>query len=213
VPGLQTLATRTLTESQPLIQDQITKLNGRVPEVAGVAMKQLNLLQTELPEKSAAVLNESFGKVLQSRKAKIKEMFPDATDAQIDTLITNLSEEGQKSLSNVTVRLFDRHTEAMSAISDNVETIRREEAPHLKDDVATWQMGLLLFDIARADMGDLKLTTNDKSKAKVGSQSLDEKNAGVSGAGLEKTSLDASDAVKAPLTSNDKAAPKPVAGY
>ncbi len=213
MPGLQTLATRTLTESQPLIQDQITKLNGRVPEVAGVAMKQLNLLQTELPEKSAAVLNESFGKVLQSRKAKIKEMFPDATDAQIDTLITNLSEEGQKSLSNVTVRLFDRHTEAMSAISDNVETIRREEAPHLKDDVATWQMGLLLFDIARADMGDLKLTTNDKSKAKVGSQSLDEKNAGVSGAGLEKTSLDASDAVKAPLTSNDKAAPKPVAGY
>ena len=35
VPQLQTLATRTIAESQPLVQEEITKINGRVPEVAG----------------------------------------------------------------------------------------------------------------------------------------------------------------------------------
>ena len=204
VPQVQTLATRTLTESQPIVQEEITKLNARVPEVADVAMKQLNLLQTELPEKSATVLNETFGKVLQDRKAKIKEMFPQATEAQIDTFIANMSDQGGQSLSNVTVRLFDRHIEAMSAISDDVERIRVAEAPNLKDEIPTWQMGILLFDIARSDMGDFKFTKNDKTVGRAGAQSLDEKNAGISGTGLEKTDLKVDDSLKAPVAPGAK---------
>ena len=209
VPQLQTLATRTLTESQPIVQEEITKLNARVPEVAEVAMKQLNLLQTELPESSSKVLNQTFGKVLTERKAKVKEMFPDATDEQIDTFMTNLSEQGTQSMTNVSVRLFDRHIEAMSSISDNVEAIQKADAATIKSDVPTWQMGLLLFDIARADMGDLKLTSKDNSPAKAGSQSIDEGNRGVSGTGLENASLKVPDI---DATKMDAVAPPAKAG-
>ena len=134
-------------------------------------------------------MNDTFGKELAARKDKIKEMFPNATDEQINTFVTNMTEQGQKSLANVSVRLFDRHISTMSAISDNVEAIRRAEAPNIKEEIPTWQMGLLIFDIARADMGDLKLTSHDKTPNKVGAQSLDEKNVGASGTGLEKTTL------------------------
>ena len=158
VPELQTLATQTLTESQPIVQEEVAKLNARVPEVADVAMKQFQLLQTELPESSSKVLNKTFGQMLSERKAKVKAMYPDATDEQIDQFITNLSEQGTQSMTNVSVRLFDRHIETMSAISDNVDQIQRAEAPNIKDEIPTWQMGLLIFDIARADMGDLQLT-------------------------------------------------------
>ena len=198
VPELQTLATRTLTESQPIVQQEMTKLNDRVPEVADAAMKQFNLLQTELPEQSAEVMNETFGQVLAQRKAKIKEMFPDATDERIDTFITNLSRQGNKSLANVSVRLFDRHIEAMSALSDNVDQIAKADAGKVKEDIPTWQMGLLLFDIARADMGDLQLTAIDPDKPRVGSQSIDQKNQGIKGTGLEKA---------APATENKAATP------
>ena len=190
VPGLQTLATQTLTESQPIVQEEVGKLNKRVPEVADVAMKQFRMLQTELPESGSKILNETFGKVLSERKAKIKEMYPDATDAQIDQFMTNLSEQGTQSMTNVSIRLFDRHIETMSSISDNVDRIQQAEAPNIKDEIPTWQMGLLIFDIARSDMGDLQLTKKPGAgKSNPGAQSLDENNAGVSGTGLEKTSL------------------------
>ena len=191
VPELQTLATRTLTDSQPIVQEEVGKLNARVPEVADAAMKQFNLLQTELPESSSKVLNETFGKVLTERKAKVKAMFPDATDEQIDTFMTNLSEQGTQSMTNVSVRLFDRHIETMSAISDDVDRIQQAEAPNIKGEIPTWQMGLLIFDIARADMGDLQLpgANSDKGKANPGSQSIDEENKGITGTGIEKTAL------------------------
>ena len=190
VPGLQTLATRTITESQPIVQQEIAKLNARAPEVADAAMKQFNLLQTELPQRSATVLNNTFGKVLGERKAKIKELYPDATDAQIETFIANMTEQGTQSLSDVSIRLFDRHIEEISAIGDNIEQIRLAEAGNLKDEIPTWQMGLLLFDIARADMGELKLTATDPTKTKAGSDSIDKDSKGITSSGLEKTSLE-----------------------
>ena len=189
VPGLQTLATRTITEAQPIVQEELGKLNARMPEVAGGAMKEFNLLQTELPERSATALNATFGKVLAERKTKLKTMFPDATDEQIDAFIANMTEQGQKSMTNVSVNLFSPHIEEISAVSDNIERIQKADAGRIKGDVPTWEMGILLFDIARADMGDLQLTSTGSKTARAGSQSIDQENKGITGTGIEKTSL------------------------
>ena len=157
VPELQRVAVQTVNDSQPIVAKEFSKLNKRVPDVAEASMKEFEALQKQLPERTEKVLDATFGEMLHQREDKIRAMFPGVTDEKLKMFLNNLTDEGHLRLSNVNHRLFDPHLQVMNGIAADMMRIEQIEAPNIKTEVPTWQMGLLLFDIARADFKDAEL--------------------------------------------------------
>ena len=153
IPEIQTIGAATLNSID--FQEEFDKLNRRTPELAEATMKELQTLSESLPQRGEKVLNETFGEMIHSREAKIREMYPDVTEDKVHTLGANLTEEATERTAQVTQALFDPHLKSMNAIVENIRLIQDTEAVNPRE-VPTWQMALLIFDIAREDFKGLE---------------------------------------------------------
>ena len=59
-------------------------------EVANAAIRELNTLGTNLPVRAGMVLDQTVGKALQQRDARLRKMFPGVTDRQVETLLDSI---------------------------------------------------------------------------------------------------------------------------
>lgn len=156
MPTVQTLASQTLTEIQPQIQAEFAKLNQRVPELTEATMKELQTLQTELPKSSEKTLDDSFRGLLESREAKIRQMYPDVTEEQVHTFVTNLQTTGETEIRSANDELFAPHQASLASIMEHMEAIRTSEAANTKGQDPNWAMGLAVFDVVREDLNALQ---------------------------------------------------------
>ena len=104
VPALETIGVQALHSIN--FGDEVKKLNGRTPELAAASMAQLQTLSQDLPARGQAVLKNNFDSLLKSRQAKIRAMYPSATDQQINTMMANLTEEVNTQTGSVSDTLF-----------------------------------------------------------------------------------------------------------
>lgn len=151
VPEVQRIAAQTLTESRPELEKAFGKLNERLPEVASLSMEQLDELQTNLPKRGSEVLGKTYGEMLAKLEPKIHTMFPDITEANIDTLVKNLSNEGQDRFLHAHNTLFTHHVTALDKIMGNLAKIQGSETVDPSEDKANWEMAVLLVDIFHDD--------------------------------------------------------------
>jgi hypothetical protein len=152
VPRLRGAVAETITEVQPEIKQSFDKLGKRLPEVTAVAKQQMIALETDLPAKGEAILNQSFKNIITGKESAIHAMYPDLTDGQLKTLVTNLANEGQKQAAAANQELFAPHQAKLNSILANIEKIKTQEAPNVKNAGPTWDMGILLLDILREDV-------------------------------------------------------------
>jgi hypothetical protein len=167
VPMLHSIAGTTLSELKPEVNTAFQKVNSRVPEVTQATMKELDQFQKNLPIRAQKCLNDSFDNMLQSKDKKIKEMFPEATDAQVQALITNLSAGAKKEVGVANQQLFAKHQAELATIIKNMRSIQKAEAPNIKGLDPTWEMGILVLDVFKSDLEELrpdKAHNADKSK-------------------------------------------------
>lgn len=169
VPQVQQLAMQTIQDSRPLVEKGFAEINSRVPDLTAASMKEFETLQKNLPMKAEKVLDDTFGEMLKEREAKIREVFPDATDEKLHAFITNITEEGHTRLNNINHQLFDPHIRVMSSIAGDMMAIEKQEAAHIKGEIPTWQMALLFTDILRADLNELAMPGLD-GKGKSGTK-------------------------------------------
>lgn len=153
VPDVEQLGVTTIHEID--FAGEFKKLNDRAPELANASAEQLQLLAKELPERGEKVLNSELDGFFTSRKDKLKAEFPEATDAQVTELLTNLTSETHTQVTEVADSLFTPHIEALNDIVTDLNKIETAEAPNIKGEVPTWQMAFLVADIARADLSSL----------------------------------------------------------
>ena len=150
---IQQIGTQTLNSID--FPAEFAKLNARTPEIAEATLKEMETLSQSLPERGEKVLNATFGEMIQSRETKIREMYPDVTEDKVHALGTNLTEEATMRTAQITQRLFDPHLKSMNAIVEDIVKIQHSEAVNPRE-VPTWQMALLIFDIAREDFRGLE---------------------------------------------------------
>lgn len=152
MPNVQALTSQTLTEIQPQIRQEFGRLNNRVPELTDATLKELKTLQAELPRQSEKILDDSFGNLLASREKKIRQMYPDVTEEQVKTFVNNLQKTGEVQIRQANDELFSPHQAALTNILDRMETIKNSEAAQVKGVDPSWEMGLALLDVIRADI-------------------------------------------------------------
>ncbi|AIE84574.1 hypothetical protein [Fimbriimonas ginsengisoli] len=171
IPRLQQVASRTMSEMQPVVQKEFENLNTRVPELTQASMKEVDQLQKSLPERGEKVLDETFGAALRAQEPKIREMFPSVKEEQVKALMTSLSDMATVRGSRVADELLLPHTNRMRRIVEGLRKIEATEKPPAPGEVADWHMGLLVLDLMREDLkefepkkSDVKASAADKSK-------------------------------------------------
>ena len=132
------------------------KLNRRTPELAQATMKQIQLLGENIGKRGEKVLDATFQAQLKAEEKKIRADFPEANDEQISRVMTALTTEARSRASEVSQELFAPHQKALTGIMQEMRTIQDTEPIASRSEMPTWEMGLLIFDIARADLKDLE---------------------------------------------------------
>jgi hypothetical protein len=164
LPDIEQMGTQALHEID--FQAEVQKLNRRAPELAQASMQQITLLGKDLPERGKKVFDNTFSAALKQREGKIKAMFPDATPDKVTEVMATLTNEAQTQVGDISGSLFSAHKEALDGIVTDVNRIQLAEAPSTSGEVPTWEMALMIFDIARADLKGLEPTeTKPKQKS------------------------------------------------
>jgi len=164
VPMVQSMAGSTFSRLQPEVTKSFQKLNERVPEVTQATMDELEKLQQNLPVRAEKIMNESFGNMLQAKEEKIKQMFPEATEEQVQNLITNLAEQGKEQVKLANEELFAQHQKELFDIIACMNKIKDSEAKSIKGVDPTWEMGLTVLDVFRSDLEELRPKANKEAK-------------------------------------------------
>jgi hypothetical protein len=156
VPTVQQMSVQALHEIN--FGEEVKKLNRRTPELAHASMQQMKLLGNDLADRGKKILNSTVNDALKQRESKIRTMFPEATDAQVTDLMTNLTAEAQEQVADLNDSLFTPHKKALDGIVQDITLIQNQDANTVKGEQPTWEMGLLLFDLAREDLKGLEAT-------------------------------------------------------
>lgn len=161
MPSIEEMGSQALHEID--FGAEVKKLNQRTPELAQASLEQMKLLNTHLSQRGQQVLNDTLQHTLKERESKIRAMYPDLTDEQMANLMANLTKEAQEQVADVNLTLFEPHQKALNNIVENMTLIQHTEPIDAKTEPATWEMGLMIFDIARADLKGLEPQTSPTS--------------------------------------------------
>ena len=155
------MAKQALTDSKPQVQAAFTRLNDRVPELTSTSLKQFDILQKELPEHGDKALQATYGQMLQRQEPKIKSAYPDVTDASVQALVTNMTNEGQNQIVSANNTLFSKHLAALNSIESDITKIQATEPVTADEDKANWEMALLVVDNFHSDLQGLQSSSDN----------------------------------------------------
>lgn len=154
-PTVEKIAQQTYSETREAVNKELARLNDRTPEMAAALKKEVETLILNIPRRGEKVLQDSFGAMLKKREADIRKLYPDVTEQRVATLVLGLTDLAQQRLDHVTHQLFSPHLESLSGIMDDVAHIQRTEPVSAREELASWDMALLLFDLIRDEFADL----------------------------------------------------------
>lgn len=158
VPLVERIASRSASRLKPAIEQEIQKLNARAPEVADVALRELNQMAYELPMQSSEIIDQNLSGTLHQRDAKLRQMYPDVYDRQINLLLDNLTLEAQDQLAQSGENLFGPHLNSIQHILVNLDKIQKTEPLAASRDVDAWQVTFMFMDLFVTEFKDIAPT-------------------------------------------------------
>ncbi len=155
MPQVRLAAGMALQELTPVVKEELVKLDAQSPRVMEAVEQELATMQTSLPDRAEKVLETTIGQMLRARESKVREMYPDLTDAKVSEVVENLIEESRNRSVKVMDDLFRPHQDMLGNILDNLNTIEKLERPHIRGQKPTWDMAILLLDVIKEDLAGL----------------------------------------------------------
>ncbi len=175
-PIVEDMARQTINEVRPEIETAIEDVNSQMPALAQSALTEFDQLQYNLPARGEKVLKDKFVAMLLKKEDELHQLFPEATDEQIERLLTNLAESAGLEAQGAALELFGPHIDSLITINENIEVIHQKEAATLAGVDPTWEMGLLVLDIFREDLErnrpDKAIIANKKTQTLTAAQTV-----------------------------------------
>jgi hypothetical protein len=165
LPIVQKIAGRAVDRLKPAVEKELREINGRAPEVADVALNELDQMGSELTLYAGKVLDQTISGTLQKREGKLRKMFPDVYDKQIDTLLNNLTLEASDQLAQSGEAIFNPHLNSVQSILVNLEKIQKTEPVDSIKDIDTWQVAFMFMDVFVHEFKDMGPPEPAKPKA------------------------------------------------
>jgi hypothetical protein len=155
LPTVQKIAGRSVDALKPAVEKELRDINGRAPEVADVALRELNTMGGELTVQAGKVLDQTVTGTLKKREGKLRQMYPDVYDKQIDALLNNLGLEAQDQLAQSGENIFNPHLNSIQSILINLDKIQRTEPVAASQNPDSWQVAYMFMDVLVHEFKDL----------------------------------------------------------
>ena len=127
MPTVQKIAGRSVEALKPAVEKELKEINGRAPEVAEVALRELDEMGSGLTIQAGKILDQTINGTLKRREGKLRQMYPAVYDKQINTLLNNLALEAQDQLAQSGENIFNPHLNAIQSILTNLDKIQLTE--------------------------------------------------------------------------------------
>ncbi len=151
LPELKSAGKQAQEKATTALKAELDKLSDRLPEFSQKAQNEASKLAEELQEQAEKILDDTFQKMLDEREAKIREMYPDVTEATVTSAIANLQTAMEAELSKMVEEMFIEHLVVVDSIIHHIEMIKESEHTDLLDKGVPWEMGALVFEIVREE--------------------------------------------------------------
>jgi hypothetical protein len=155
LPVVKKIASRSAGRLKPAVEAEVQKVNARAPEVAEVALRELNQMTDELPAQGGKIIDQSISGTMHKRDAKLRQMYPDIYDKQINLLLDNLTLEAQDQLAQSGENLFGAHLNSVQNILANLDKIQKTEPVAASQDIDSWQVSFMFMDLFVTEFKDL----------------------------------------------------------
>jgi hypothetical protein len=155
LPIVQKIAGRSVERLKPAVEKELKGANGRAPEVADVALRELGEMGGELTVQAGKILDQTITGTLQRREGKLRQMYPDVYDKQINTLLNNLALEAQDQLAQSGENMFNPHLNSIQSILANLDKIQKTEPVAASQNVDSWQVAFMFMDVLVHEFKDL----------------------------------------------------------
>jgi hypothetical protein len=165
LPTVQKIAGRSVERLKPAIEKELKEINGRAPEVADVALRELDAMGSELTIQAGKVLDQTLTGTLKKREGKLRQMYPDVYDKQIDALLNNLALEAQDQLAQSGENIFNPHLNSIQSILTNLDKIQKSEPAVASQTVDSWQVAYMFMDVFVHEFKDLGPSEPANAKA------------------------------------------------
>ena len=156
LPTVQKIAGRSIETLKPAVEKELGEINGRAPEVADVALRELDAMGSELTVQAGKVLDQTVNGTLQRRQGKLRQMFPAIYDKQIDILLNNLTLEAQDQLAQNGGNIFNSHLNSIQSILANLDKIQKTEPEAASNNIDSWQVAFMFMDVFVHEFKDLR---------------------------------------------------------
>jgi predicted PurR-regulated permease PerM len=147
LPTVEKIAGRSVEALKPAVEKELREMNGRAPEVADVALRELDEMGGELTVKAGKILDQTVTGTLQQRQGKLRQMYPDVYDRQIDVLLNNLALEVQDQFAQSGENIFNPHLNSIQSILTNLDKIQKTEPVDASQHVDSWQVAYMFMDV------------------------------------------------------------------
>jgi len=165
LPIVQKIAGRSVELLKPAVEKELKEINGRAPEVADVALNELDQMGNELMVQAGKVLDQTISSTLQRREGKLRKMYPDVYDKQIDALLNNMALEAGDELAQSGENIFNPHLNSIQSILVNLEKIQKSEPIDTSKEIDSWQVAFMFMDVFVHEFKDLAPPEPAVSKA------------------------------------------------
>jgi hypothetical protein len=155
VPEVQALTAQTFDRLMPRVKREFVKLQLRVPEAADKFRGEIELLQSNVIVRAEKPLQLTLNRVLQSREAQLRATFPELTEKRMEVLVSQLLDEGEEHLANIVTPIVTPYQHTLTAIMENLESIRASEEPALANDTPEWEVTFLCLNLLKDELKNL----------------------------------------------------------
>jgi len=159
IPDLKRAGDQAKEKATAALKAELDKLSDRLPELTSKAQAEAVALAEALQEEADVVMKDTFEKMLKDREAKIREMYPEVTEAKITSAVANLQTEIEAELNKLIKEMFIEHLQAVDGIVQHIQMIKDDNDDlDLHDQDAPWEVATLVFEIVKEEFdGQLKL--------------------------------------------------------
>ncbi len=175
LPTVQKIAGRSVEALKPAVEKELKEINGRAPEVADVALRELDEMGGDLTIQAGKILDQTIAGTLQKRQGKLRQMYPDVYDKQIDILLNNLALEAQDQFAQSGENIFNPHLNSIQGILTNLDKIQKTEPVNASQNADSWQVAFMFMDVFVHEFKDLTPPDAANTKA-AGNQVVQPKN-------------------------------------
>lgn len=154
LPVVQKITSSSVARIKPAVDREVDRINARAPEIAGVALKELDALGNELPARAEKVLDETVGSTLHGREVRLRKMYPKSYDAKISDLVDNLNAEAQAQIAETSGKIFNPHLNSISGILTSLDKIQKTETLADQKDIGSMQVAYLFTDVFVSEFND-----------------------------------------------------------